>query len=252
MNNLVEVKTQDEFEQCGRDGDIAFVRAGIWTACGSSQVTACGSSQVTAYNSSQVTACDSSQVRAYDSSQVRACDSSQVRAYGSSQVTACGSSHVRAYGYVAITKQSKDAKIVKGKNCSLIVVPPVSSVGDFLCRYPIKATKKYAELYKAVKPDLTSINSSYGAIKYPESGTVELKDPAPSSDGSCANGLHFAFFDWAVKFGLGSDAEFVILKAKIPLDHIIVAPDCDGKVRTDRAEIVEVITDWQHYKLEVD
>ena len=207
---LIECKTQADVDTACKAGNIAIVRTGNFTACGSSQVTACGSSQV------------------------RACDSSQVT----------------AYGYVALTQQSKNAKIIKTKTCSLIVVPPVGGLDDYLNRYPIKSTAKYCELYKAVWPDLTSINCSYVAVQYPESGKVELKDKiAPPESGSCASGLHFAHFDWAVRFGEDSDIkDFVILKAKIPLDHIVVSPDCDGKVRTDEAVILEVIKDWQHYK----
>ena len=44
----VEVKTQAELEKVCKDGDIAVVRAGVFYAYGSSQVTACDSSQVRA------------------------------------------------------------------------------------------------------------------------------------------------------------------------------------------------------------
>ena len=262
MHQLIECKTQQELENCCKNGDIAIVREGKFTAYGSSQVTACDSSQVTAYDSSQVTAYDSSQVRACDSSQVRAYGSSQVTAYGSSQVRACGSSQVRAYGssqvtaydssqvracgYVAVTQQDPSAKIKVSKTCILIKVPPMDGLTDYLNRFPIEKSATKVILYKAVQPDLQSFYPQ--KVQYPESGTVKLEGEIdPPESGSCAHGLHFSHFDWAVEFGEG-EGNFVILKAEIAKKDIVVSPDCDGKVRCSKAKIIEVIKDWQHYQ----
>ena len=266
---FIECKTQKEVDACCKKGDIAIVRSGIFIACGSSQVRAygnsqvraCGSSQVTAYGISKVRAHDSSQVRAYDSSQViaydssqvaaygisqvRAYGSSQVRAYGSSQVTACDSSQVTAYGYVAVTQQSNFAIIYVGKNCTLLKVPNIDGISDYCERYPVKQDGDYIYLYKATKPDRISFYDN--KTQYPESGIIKTDKLAPKEAGSCAKGLHFSHYDWAVNFGLQHD-DFIILKARIKKDRIVVSPDCNGKVRTDEAEIVEVIKDWQHYK----
>jgi hypothetical protein len=238
MNQFIECKTQKDLEKCCKNGDIAIVREGEFTACGSSQVRA--------YGSSQVRACGSSQVRAYDSSQVTAYDSSQVRAYDSSQVRACGSSQVTAYGYVAVTQHGNDTRIKVTKTCALIKVPPTKGLTDYLNRYPIEKSATKVILYKAVQPDLQSFYST--KIQYPESGMVELEGKIdPPENGSCAHGLHFSHFDWAVGFGQGF-GKFVILKAEINKKAIIVSPDCDGKVRCSKAKIIEVIRDWQHYQ----
>ncbi len=220
-NKCIECSTQKELEECCGGGDIAVVRQGIFTAYGSNQVTA--------YGSSQVTACGSNQVTAYDSSQVKA----------------CGSSQVTAYGYVAITQHGMDAKITKGKHCKLIKVPPIVSLEDYLERYPIEEAENTIILYKAVNENMTSL-CSRTPITYPESGIVKSDKIDPPDKGSCAEGLHFAHFDWAVSFGQGY-GKFVILKARIPKKSIVVSPDCDGKIRTNEAEIIEVIKDWQHY-----
>jgi hypothetical protein len=250
---FIECKTQKEVDACCKKGDIAIVRSGIFIACGNSQVRAYGSSQVRAYGSSQVRAYDSTQVRAYDSSQVRAYgssqvrayDSSQVRAYDSSQVIAYDSSQVRACGYVAVTQQSNFAIIYVGKNCTLLKVPNIDGISDYCERYPVKQDGDYIYLYKATKPDRISFYDN--KTQYPESGIIKTDKLAPKEAGSCAKGLHFSHYDWAVNFGLQHD-DFIILKARIKKDRIVVSPDCNGKIRTDEAEIVEVIKDWQHYK----
>jgi len=218
---FIECKTQKDLEKCCKAGNIAVVRKGIFTAYGSSQVTAYDSSQVTAYGSSQV------------------------RAYGSSQVTAYDSSQVTAYGYVAITQQSDAAKIKKSRHCKLIQVPPISDIDDYCERYPVEKDGSNLIPYKAVSPKLKSLCSTT-PIKYPKKGVIKNDKLDPPEAGSCANGLHFSHFDWAVKFGL-QYGDFVILRARVAKDTIVVSPDCDGKIRTDEAEILEVITDWQHY-----
>jgi len=223
----VEIKTQKDFDKCVKDGNIAVVREGIWTA----------------YDSAQVMAYCSAQVRAYGSAQVTAYDSAQVMAYGSAQV--------RAYGYIAITQYGDGCKIKRTRTCRLIKVPPVQGIRDYLTRYPIEQQGDSVILYKAVTPTLESLCSNT-PITYPEKGVVGQKEIDPPEKGSCAVGLHFAHFDWAVNFGL-QYSEFVILKARIPKDKIVVSPDCDGKIRTSYAEILEVIKDWQHYNpLEVE
>jgi hypothetical protein len=243
------------------------------TAYGSAQVTAYGSAQVTAYDSAQVRASGSAQVRAYDSAQVTAYGSAQVTAYGSAQVTAygsaqvtaygsaqvtaydsaqvraSGSAQVTAYGYVAITQHADTCRITSTRTCQIIKVPAIKDIEDYLSRYPIQQEGDSVILYKAVNPSLKSLHSNT-PITYPKKGVIEQEEISPPEDGCCAKGLHFAHFDWAVSFGQ-QYSDFVLLKARIPKDKIVVSPDCDGKVRTSYAEIIEVIKDWQHYKPEI-
>jgi hypothetical protein len=226
---FIECKTQQEVDECCKKGNIAIVRSGFFIAYDSSQVTALDSSQVTAYDSSQVTAYGSSQVRALDSSQVRALDSSQVT----------------AYGYVAITQHSNCAIIKADRNCVLLKVPDINSINDYCERYPIEQDGDYIYLYKAVGSSMKSFYDN--KTEYPESGIIKISKLAPKEAGSCAEGLHFSYYDWAINFGLQHN-DFIILKARIKKDRIVVSPDCDGKVRTDEAEIVEVIDDWRNYK----
>jgi hypothetical protein len=237
LNNYIECKTQQELEVCCKNYDIAIVRNGIFTARENSQVTAWGNSQVTARGNSQVTARENSQVTAYNYSMVRACDYSVVK----------------ASGYNALTQNGDNAKITKSKNCTLIKVPDkVTSLKEYMDFYPCKVTDTAIYLYKAVKKDLKAFYD--GVTQYPVKGKISTDVLSPSSSGSCAKGLHFSHFDWAVNLGQSS-GKFVILKARIPKinpqtkkENIVVSEDCDGKLRCQYAEIVEVIKDWQHYQ----
>ena len=268
MDELIGVTTQNQFDKAIKDHDIPVVRDGVWYATDRAQVTAYDRAQVTAYDRAQVTASDRAQVTAYDSAQVTATGSAQVTAsdraqvtatgraqvtaYDSAQVTATGSAQVTAYGYVAVTSHAHTVRVTAGKHCAVIQVRPVGGLEDYLERYPIKATAKYVMLYKAVAPDMRSIHAD-NKIAYPAKGKIENPTLDPPEKGACANGLHFSHFDWAVSFGL-IRGEFLILKARVPKrhpktgkDNIVVSANCDGKVRCQYAEIVEVITDWQHY-----
>jgi hypothetical protein len=246
VNNYVECKTQSELDVCCINHDIAIVRNGIFTARGNSQVTARGNSQVTAWGNSQVTAWGNSQVTARENSQVTACNYAMVRA--------CDYSVVKANGYNALTKNGDNAKITMTNNCTLIKTPDkVDSLEAYINFYPCKTTNTAIYLYKAVRVDLKAFYD--GITQYPIKGKISTNELSPKSAGSCAKGLHFSHFDWSVNFGLTKNCKFAVLKARIPKinpqtkkNNIVVSDDCDGKLRCQYAEIVEVITDWQHYK----
>jgi hypothetical protein len=223
------------------------------TAWGNSQVTAWGNSQVTAWGNSQVTAWGNSQVTARENSQVTARENSQVTACNYAMVRACDYSIVKANGYNSLTQNGDNAKVTKTKNCTLLKVPDkIKSLEDYINFYPCKITETAIYLYKAVREDLKAFYDQ--TTQYPKKGKTSTDTLSPSSAGSCAKGLHFSHFDWAVSFGQSS-GKFVILKARIPKinpetkkGNIVVSEDCDGKLRCQYAEIIEVITDWQHYK----
>jgi len=154
----IEVKTQAELEKACADGNIAVVRAGVFTAYGSSQVTAYGSSQVTACGSSQVTAC------------------------GSSQVTACDSSQVTASKQVAVTVTGK-AKVTGGVQ---IKYKGPRTAKHWLANYGVVPEKGVAILYKIVRADWKSQHgTSY------EPGTMPKADDWDGGTAECGGGLHF-------------------------------------------------------------
>ena len=170
-------------------------------------------------------------------------------AYGNSTVTAYGNSTVTAYGQVCIRKFGGKI-IMSTKSCVIIEPIKIKGLDDFLSLYPAEKKGKSIYLFKAVNVDMVSSRN----MEYPKKGVVTNDKLDPPEYGSCANGLHFAHFDWAVRYGMGEWDKFKILKARIPItnpktkkDNIVVASDCDGKLRCQYAEIVEVIDDWQHY-----
>ena len=173
----VECSTQTEVNVACKAGNIAIVRAGIFSAYGSSQVTA--------YDSSQVRAYDSSQVAAYDSSQVRAYRSSQVAAYGSSQVTAYGSSQVKATDYVAVTCHG-DAVKVSGGHIIKIISP--KTVIQWCAFHGLEIKDGVVVLFKGLT---SQYKANHNVFDYTP-GTIPIAPDWDCGQQECGGGLHFS------------------------------------------------------------
>jgi hypothetical protein len=196
----IQVTTQAELEQVCKGGNIAIVRAGSFTAYGSSQVTAC--------DSSQVRACDSSQVTACDSSRVTACDSSQVRAYGSSQVRACDSSRVKASKFVAVTVHNPSVKVVGGK---VIVIRIPRTTTQWCAFYGLTVKSGVVTLFKAVDKDFRANHNGFDYTP----GTIPVAPDWDCGKTECGGGLHFSPRPFmALKFN-NAATKFVACPVKI-------------------------------------
>ncbi len=164
--------------------------------------------------------------------------------YGEAMVSAYGNNKITAHGYNIIrTSQSnkKNLTLVMGKDCHLIVVPDFQpTFKEFIKRFPIEVKGKTAILYKSVH----KINGGYfsdndRSFGY-KIGEVKKHENSPSKENSCAVGLHVAEKHWAIAYGSSWD-DMALLECEVPIKNIIVAKDCDGKVRTSQLKVIREV-----------
>ena len=120
----------------------------------------------------------------------------------------------------------------------LILIPDKEATfNDYQIRYPVEVKEGIATLYKAVRKIDNEYCSDYSReFKYPTSGKIE-HECDPSIEESCSKGLHVSHLSWALAFSCNWDNR-AILECQVPVDKIIVAKDCDGKVRTSELIVI--------------
>jgi hypothetical protein len=209
---------------------------------GSSQVKEMrGSSQVKEmWESSQV-----NQMR--ESSQVNQMwESSQVKEmWGEAMVSCFGLQNITCSGYNVIRvrkSHQKNITVVLNDSSTLVVIPdPDTTFQDYSKRYPVKMKGKTAVMYKAVhKAEDGTYYADYDhAYKY-KIGKIHKADCDSSLNKSCTFGLHVSHFSWALNFGR-SWSNMAILECSVSADKILVAKDCDGKVRTPSLKVIREV-----------
>ena len=78
-------------------------------------------------------------------------------------------------------------------------------------------------------------------------GEIKQHECDKSIEQSCTTGLHISHKMWALNFGKGWN-DMALIEVKVPIDKIIVAKDCNGKVRTSELFVVREIPKEEWYK----
>ena len=179
--------------------------------------------------------------------------------YGSATITLYGEAMVSAYsaksiickGYnvVKIRKSDrKNVKLVMGKNATLVIVPDFKpTFDDFAARFPVEVKGKSAILYKAVhKRDGRYVSQYDSSFDYAV-GAVKKAECSPSKTESCTTGMHVGDKGYALNFGAGWD-DLALLECEVPTSKIVVAKDCDGKVRTSELTVLREVPKEEYYQ----
>lgn len=210
------------------------------------RVEAYNTTSVSAYKHSYVVAYDYSRVKAYDFAQVKAVDEARVEAYGFAQVMAYNWVRVIGHGNARLICMSDEAKLYTTEN-ACIVTPP-QTAKEYVDHYGIEVRDGYAILYKAVDRNLCAFYDKTFKYRIGETVTAEC-DPSPNV--SCSKGLHVAYKNWAIKFGMENfeDGKFRLLEVAVPLDKIVVPRHGDGKVRTSELKVLREVPkeEWDFY-----
>ena len=165
------------------------------------------------------------------------------------------------YGYVAINYVSdkaqvncfgintvryfeteKNIKVKVSKNTTIIVLPRFKpTFGDFKQLYPVTVKGTKAILYKAVHKEADGkYHADYiKSFKYEVGETVKAAC-SPSTTQSCTKGLHVSHKIWAINFGRWWD-DMALIECEVPTKSIVVAEDCDGKVRTSELKVLREV-----------
>ena len=135
----------------------------------------------------------------------------------------------------------------KVKTATIIEIPPMGETFvDFENRYPVEVKGKIATLYKALHKKGDAYFSEYDNSFTYEIGKVYEHECAPSSSGSCAEGLHIAHKSWARCFGIGW-SNFALVECEVAIKDIVVSKDCDGKVRCSKLKIIREVPENKWY-----
>jgi len=155
-------------------------------------------------------------------------------AFGKCDITAKGNSIIRVKNGEANITASKTVTVVnyketKNKNWKW-----------YESEYPVITEKNKAILYKAVHKKENGYFSDYDKNFEYKIGESMKHDNAPASKGCCSVGLHVSHKYWAINFGR-QWGDVALLECEVPVSKIVVASDCDGKVRTSELKVLREI-----------
>ena len=112
--------------------------------------------------------------------------------------------------------------------------------------YPVQKIGKKVLLYKAVHKSENGIYfSDYKHSFTYEIGEVKTEECDESKNHSCSNGIHISHLRWVLNFGR-SWKDLAILECEVATKDVIVAKDCDGKVRTSKLKVIREVpkSEW--------
>ena len=199
------------------------------------------------YGSAQIRyVSDSAQIRSVsDSAQIGSVSgSAQIELAGEAMVSAYSAKKIVCSGYNIVKIRKSDRKnvhLVMNKQSTLVIIPDFKpTFAEFVKRYPVQVKDKTAILYKAVhKKDGRYFSENQKDFEY-IIGETKTHGIDKSTDESCGVGLHVSFKGWAIGFGAGWD-DMALLECEVPIKNIVVARDCDGKVRTNLLKVIREI-----------
>ena len=223
--------------------------AELW---GSSHAELWGSSHAVLRESSHAELWESSHAVLRESSHAVLRESSHAVLWGEAMVSAFSAKEIIAKGYNVISLRKsaqKDINLVINKDSYVKVIPDFEpTYPEFCKRFGIKDDKKSVLLYKAVhKKDNVYFSDYKNSFEYKigETMTHEIDN---QNEKSCSIGLHISHSSWARSFGAGWD-DMALLECEVPINKIIVAKDCNGKVRTSELKVLREVPKEEWHKL---
>ncbi len=122
------------------------------------------------------------------------------------------------------------------------------SIQFYLKNYPVRESDGMLTMFKSVHKTDDGFTSNHDrSFKY-EIGETKTHEVSQNQEDSCEVGIHVSHLQWAVNFGKSWD-DMAILEIEVPMDSVVVAKDCDGKVRTGVARVVREVPleEYQQY-----
>jgi hypothetical protein len=163
--------------------------------------------------------------------------------YSAKKIIAKGFNLIRQIG-------TEKINIQKGKNVNYIQIKKTlsntPSFEMFKKMYPVKLNSKKSILYKAVHKRDKKYFSEYNSSFEYQIGEIKKHKIDKQKENSCSTGLHVSHKIWAVNFGINWD-DMALLECEVPINKIIVAKDCDGKVRTSELKVLREVPKEEYY-----
>ena len=242
----------------------------------SSHAVLLDSSHAVLWDSSHAELRDSSHAELLDSSHAELLDSSHAVLWGSSHAELRDSSHAelrglshavlwgeamvsafsakeiiaKGYNVISVRKSAqKDINLVINKDSYVKVIPDFEpTYSEFCKRFGITDNKKSVLLYKAVhKKDNIYFSDYKNSFEY-KIGETMIHEIDKQNYESCSIGLHISHSSWARSFG-ANWVDMALLECEVPINKIIVAKDCNGKVRTSELKVLREVPKEEWHKL---
>jgi len=194
--------------------------------------------------------------------------SAQIRnVSGSAQIrNVSGSAQIRnVYGSATILQIDQNAKVsCQGKNIvsyyndksveldlsketTIVILDRFNATfKSFQETYPFQVKDNKAILYKAVRKIDGKYLADYDKKFEYKIGETQKEECSPNTKQSCDRGIHVSHKMWALRFGASWD-NMALLEFEVPIENIVVALDCDGKVRTNECFCVREIPKEEYY-----
>jgi hypothetical protein len=151
--------------------------------------------------------------------------------YGANKICAKGNVIIRSFCSLRIEK-TKSVTVVK-QSTNLFKKVSVSEYTDI---FPVHTKGDKVILYKAVHKRDNKYFADYDKNYEYIIGVNVAKEFDDSKEKSCTKGIHVAHKLWAIRFGSWDDV--AILECEVDKKDIVVAKDCDGKVRARKINII--------------
>ena len=104
-------------------------------------------------------------------------------------------------------------------------------------------------MYKAVRKSKYGIYASdYSKLFTYKIGEFKEENLSTDINNSCQSGIHISHLHFAVNFGKLWD-NLAILEVQVDRNHVIVAKDCDGKIRASKIKVIRELekSEYEHY-----
>jgi hypothetical protein len=172
--------------------------------------------------------------------------------YGNASILHCsGNASIQTSGQniISYPKSQTSLKIEASPNTTIVVLDEINSTFEgYKNFYPFEIIDNHAILYKSVhKTDEGKFISDKDRSFEYKIGKTITHECNPSAKESCTYGLHVSHKMWALKFGWDWP-DIALLEVTVPIDKIVVAQDCDGKVRTSELTVMREVPETEWYK----
>ena len=142
----------------------------------------------------------------------------------------------------------KNVELDLSKQTTIVVLDRFNAtLESYLSTYPIEVKDNVAIMYKTVhKLDDGRFVSNYDKSFEYKIGEVKTEFCSDNKNDSCDKGIQVSYKMWAIRFGTWENV--ALLEFEVPLDKIVIAFDCDGKVRTSECKCIREIPKEDWYK----
>jgi len=164
--------------------------------------------------------------------------------YGAKKILAKGNVIIRSFSQTVAIEKTKSVTVIYQEDKIFSDTP---SFKDYAKFFPVDMVgSKKVILYKTVHKKSDGVFfADYDKKFIYETGKTYQIENALQGYGAYSYGLHVSYKQWAINFGNHWD-DVALIECEVDIKDIVVASDCDGKVRTSKLTVIREVpkTEW--------